>query len=138
MEGRSGADEKAEERRAGKETSMDVKILTKLGLLMMTPEAREERLNSLITGNKISCPAVGKLINEARDAMYVLTERESEAITEQDKIRIRWMLTKVNGEKVVQRMKQNELTQWAVELVNGEWLSAADYGEIVRAIMRME
>ena len=52
---------------------MDVKIMTKLGLLMMDPEAREERLNSLITGNRISCPAVGKLINEARDALYPRT-----------------------------------------------------------------
>ena len=70
---------------------------------MMTPEAREERLNSLITGNRISCPAVGKLINEARDALYVLTERDSEAVGEQDKIRIRWMLAKVDGEDAVNR-----------------------------------
>lgn len=117
---------------------MDVKILTKLGLLMMKPEVREERLNSLITGNKISCPAVGKLINEARDAMYVLTERESEAITEQDKIRIRWMLTKVDGEKEVQRMNPDELAEWAVELANGGWMNSSDYAEIVKAIMRME
>ena len=117
---------------------MDVKILTKLGLLMMKPEVREERINSLITGNQISCPAVAALINEARDAMYVLTERESEAITEQDRIRIRWMLTKVDGEKEVQRMNPDELAEWAVELVNGEWLSTADYAEIVRVIMRME
>ena len=117
---------------------MDVKILTKLGLLMMKPEVREERLNSLITGNKISCPAVAALINEARDAMYVLTERESEAVTEQDRIRIRWMLTKVDGEKEVQRMNPDELAGWAVELANGGGLDAADYKEIVGAIMRME
>ena len=117
---------------------MDVKILTKLGLLMMKPEVREERLNSLITGNKISCPAVAALINEARDAMYVLTERESEAVTEQDRIRIRWMLTKVDGEKEVQRMNPDELAGWAVELVNGEWMNSADYREIIGAIMRME
>ena len=117
---------------------MDVKILTKLGLLMMDPQVREERINSLITGNQIRCPAVAALINEARDAMYVLTERESEAITEQDRIRIRWMLTKVDGEKEVQRMNPDELAEWAVELANGEWLSAADYKEIVGAIMRME
>ena len=117
---------------------MDVKILTKLGLLMMDPQAREERLNSLITGNQISCPAVAALINDARDAMYVLTERDSDAVTEQDKIRIRWMLTKVDGEKAVQNMDPDELADWAVELVNGEWLSASDYAEIVRAIMRME
>lgn len=117
---------------------MDVKILTKLGLLMMDPQAREERLNSLITGNRISCPAVGKLINEARDAMYVLTERDSEAVTEQDKIRIRWMLAGIDGEKEVQRMNQNELRDWVVGLVNGEWLSTSDYAEIVRVIMRME
>ena len=117
---------------------MDVKILTKLGLLMMDPQAREERLNSLITGNRISCPAVGKLINDARDAMYVLTERESEAVTEQDKIRIRWMLSKVDGDKEVQRMNPDELTEWVVGLVNGGGLEAADYAEIVRAIMRME
>ena len=117
---------------------MDVKILTKLGLLMMKPEVREERLNSLITGNRISCPAVAKLINEARDAMYVLTERESEAVTEQDRIRIRWMLTKVDGEKEVQKMPPDELAEWAVELVNCGVLEAADYKEIVRAIMWME
>ena len=117
---------------------MDVKILTKLGLLMMKPEVREERLGSLINGNKISCPELAALINEARDAMYVLTERESEAITEQDKIRIRWMLTGIDGEDAVKHMNPDELAKWAVELVNGEWLSTADYGEIVRAIMRME
>ena len=117
---------------------MDVKILTKLGLLMMDPQVREERLNSLITGNQISCPAVGKLINDARDAMYVLTERESETVSEQDKIRIRWMLTKVDGEKEVQKMNPDELAEWAVELVNGGGLGAADYKEIVGAIMRME
>lgn len=117
---------------------MDVKILTKLGLLMMKPEVREERINALISGNQISCPAVAKLINEARDAMYVLTERDSEAVTEQDKIRIRWMLAKVDGEKEVQKMHPDELAAWAVELVNGGGLDAADYKEIVRAIMRME
>ena len=117
---------------------MDVKILTKLGLMMMAPEAKEERLSSLISGNKISCPAVAALINEARDAMYILTERESETVTEQDKIRIRWMLTKVDGEKEVQRMNPDELAGWAVELANGGGLDAADYKEIVGAIMRME
>ena len=117
---------------------MDVKILTKLWLLMMKPEVREERLNSLITGNQISCPAVAKLINDARDAMYVLTERESEAVTEQDKIRIRWMLTKVDGEKEVHMMNPDELAEWAVVLANGEWMNSADYKEIVGAIMRME
>ena len=117
---------------------MDVKILTKLGLLMMNPEAREERLNSLITGNQISCPAIAALINEARDAMYVLTERDSEAITEQDKIRIRWMLTGLDGEDVVKHMNPDELAAWAVELVNGGGLDAADYREIIGAIMRME
>ena len=106
--------------------------------LMMDPEAREERLKSLITGNRISCPAVGKLINEARDAMYVLTERESETVDEQSKIRIRWMLAKVDGDKEVQRMNPDELTDWVVGLVNGEWLSTSDYKEIVKAIMRME
>ena len=117
---------------------MDVKILTKLGLLMMEPKAREEWINALISGNRISCPAVAKLINDARDAMYVLTERESEAVTEQDRIRIRWMLTKVDGEKEVQRMNPDELAAWAVELVNGGGLDAADYREIIGAIMRME
>ena len=117
---------------------MDVKIMTKLGLLMMTPEAREERLNSLITGNRISCPAVGKLINEARDALYVLTERDSEAVGEQVKIRIRWMLAKVDGEDAVKHMNPDELTEWVVGLVNGEWLSSSDYAEIIGAIMRME
>ena len=117
---------------------MDVKIMTKLGLLMMEPQAREERLNSLITGKRISCPAVGKLINEARDAMYVLTERESDAVGEQDKIRIRWMLAKVDGDKEVQRMNPDELTEWVVGMVNGEWLSTSDYAEIVRVIMKME
>ena len=117
---------------------MDVKILTKLGLMMMAPEAREDRLGSLINGNKISCPELAALINDARDAMYVLTDRESEAVTEQDRIRIRWMLTKVDGEKEVQRMNPDELAQWAVELANGGGLEAADYAEIVRAIMRME
>ena len=117
---------------------MDVKILTKLGLLLMKPEVREERLGSLINGNKISCPELAALINDARDAMYVLTERESEAVTEQDRIRIRWMLTKVDGEKEVQRMNPDELAGWAVELANGGGLDAADYKEIVGAIMRME
>ena len=117
---------------------MDVKILTKLGLMMMEPKAREERINALISGNQISCPAVAALINEARDAMYILTERESETVTEQDKIRIRWMLTKVDGEKEVQRMNPDELAEWAVELANGGVLEAADYKEIVKAIMRME
>ncbi len=117
---------------------MDVKIMAKLGLMMMTPEAREERLNSLITGKRISCPAVVALINDARDALYVLTEKESEAVDEQNKIRIRWMLTGIDGEKEVQRMNPDELTEWVVGLVNGEWLSSSDYAEIVRAIMRME
>ena len=117
---------------------MDVKILTKLGLLMMDPQVREERLSSLISGNRVSCPAVAKLINDARDAMYVLTERDSEAITEQDRIRIRWMLTEIDGEKAVRSMNPDELAEWVVELVNGGGLDAADYKEIVKAIMRME
>ena len=117
---------------------MDVKIMTKLGLLMMDAQTREERLFSLITGNRISCPAVVALINDARDAMYALTEKDSKAVSEQDKIRIRWMLTGIDGEKVVKHMNPDELAGWVVNLVNGEWLSSSDYGDIIRAIMRME
>lgn len=99
---------------------------------------REERLSSLISRNQISCPAVAALINEARDACYALTEKESETADEQRRIQIRWMLTEIDGEKAVRSMNPDELAEWVVDLVNGEGLDAADYGEIVRAIMRME
>ena len=42
---------------------MDAKLLTRLGLLMMTPEAREERLSSIMQGSRIDCPALAALID---------------------------------------------------------------------------
>ena len=117
---------------------MDIKIITKLGLSMMTAEEREQRMSNVIRENEIDAAALASLINDCRDRCYVLTEREVEHITEQQKIQIRWMLTKISGKEEVQGMSPEEIVDFIMDLKSGVKYSFSEKMAIVEAIMRME
>ena len=118
---------------------MDAKLLTKLGLLMMTPEVREERMSSIMQGSRIDCPALAALIDECRDSFYAMTDQETENVDDQQKIQIRWMLSQIKGEDVIRNMNPNELAQWVIDLVETKGtLGNADFATIAKTMMKME
>ena len=96
---------------------MDIKIITKLAWSMMTAEKRHELMSRILKDNEIDAAALASLINDCRDRCYVLTEREVEHITEQQKIQIRWMLTKISGEEEVQGMSPEEIVDFTLPCV---------------------
>ena len=113
-----------------------IKEITKLGLMTMPGEKREELLCELVERNRISFPAMANLINAARDACYEMVDGEG---NEMERIRVRWMLSNINGDEIVRSMDPDELVEWAVSLKrNGARMTADEYTEIVRAIMKME
>ena len=116
---------------------MDIKILTKLGLSIMTPEAREERLDRVLKNNVIDAAALAELIDECREACSILTEVKVERITEQQKIQIRWMLSRISGKEAVAQMSVDELTEWVLELKAGGGYTFSEKAAIVQAIIRM-
>ena len=116
-----------------------VKTMTRLGLMLMTPEVRKERLDVLVDGGTVNCNEVARLIDEARDAIYVLTDQESETVDEQEKIKIRWMLTKVKGASVVRNMNEKELAAWVADLRENKTIcSTDDLKTVAKAMMRRE
>ena len=118
---------------------MDAKLLTRLGLLMMTPEAREARLSSIMQGSRIDCPALAALIDECRDSFYVMTDQETENVDDQQKIQIRWMLSRIKGVEVVRNMNPDKLAEWVVDLVETKGvLGSTDFSNIAKTMMKME
>ena len=93
-----------------------VKVITRMGLLMMDAQERNERIAALMTGNAIHCDKVGELIDACKDKCYELTARESEAVSEQEKIKIHWMLTRIDGVKAARGMDPDELAEWVLDL----------------------
>ena len=120
-------------------TDNDFPIITRMGLLFMDPKERKERLDALMDGNAIHCDKVGELIDACKEKCYELTARESEAVSEQEKIKIRWMLTRIDGLKVARQMDPDELAEWVFELrENGTIFSSSDLSTVARAMMKME
>ena len=116
-----------------------VKVITRMGLLFMDPEERKERIGALMDGNAIHCDKVGELIDVCKDKCYELTARESEAVSEQEKIKIRWMLTRIDGAKAARNMDPDELAEWVLDLrENGTIFSKDDLGKVAKAMMKME
>lgn len=76
-----------------------------------------EQLKSHLRGTRIDCPALAALIDECRDSFYAMTDLETENIDDQQKIQIRWMLSRIKGEDVVRTMHPDELAEWVVDLV---------------------
>ena len=115
-----------------------VKVITRMGLLFMDPKERKERLDALMDGNAIHCDKVGELIDACKDKCYELTARESEAVSEHEKIKIRWMLTRIDGLKAARQMEPDELAEWVLDLrENGTAFSIADLQKVARALMGM-
>ena len=105
----------------------------------MTPESRKERLSTIMQGSRIDCPAVAALINECIDSFYVMTEEETENVDDQQKIQIRWMLSRIKGEDVIRSMSPDELAEWVVDLVETKGtLGNADFATIAKTMMKME
>ena len=113
-----------------------IKVITRMGLVLMEPKAREERLEALMDGAAIDGKAVARLINDCRDACYVLAGRDSEKVSTQQKIQIRWMLTRIKGEEIVRRMDPDALAEWVVDLVkNRTAFSYEDLAVMAKALM---
>ena len=116
-----------------------VKVITRMGLLFMDPEERKARLDALMDGNAIHCDKVGELIDACKEKCYELTARESEAVSEQEKIKIRWMLTRIDGLKAARQMEPDELAEWVLDLrKNGTAFSSDDLGKVAKAMMKMD
>ena len=114
-----------------------VKLITRFGLMLMEPEERQDWINSLVTGKVIDCKAVGELIDTCKKKCYELTQAGSDAVSEQEKIQIRWMLTKVNGLQETRSMDPEELAEWVVDLrENGTMFSSSDLVMVAKAMMR--
>ena len=110
--------------------------ITRLGLMIMPEKKREELLCKLVERNRISLPAMVDLINAARHACYEMIDG---AGNKMERIRVRWMLSDIDGEEIIRSMDPDELAEWAVSLKeNGASMTADEYAEIVRAIMKME
>ena len=118
---------------------MDIKVLVRMGFSMMTPDAQEDRLNSIVQGNTIDAAAFAALINECRDACYAVTEMTTPNISEQQKIQIRWMLSRVDGKKEVRNMDPDELVAWVLDLrENKGKYSFSEKMSVFKALMKME
>ena len=116
-----------------------IKVITRMGLVLMEPKVREERLDALMDGAAIQGKEVARLIDECRDACYALAGRDSEKVSTQQKIQIRWMLTRIKGEDVVRNMDPDELAEWVLDLrKNKTAFSASDLGTVAKALMGME
>ena len=116
-----------------------VKVITRLGLILMEPERREQILAELIDGNTINLPAVADLIDECKSQCYAFSFRESEAVSEHEKVRIRWMLSRIDGTKAVKNMNPDELAEWVLDLKeHGTAFSTEDLGKVARAMMGMD
>ena len=113
-----------------------IKVITRMGLLMMDAKERNERIAALMTDNAIHCDKVGELINACKDKCYELTQGESHAVSEAEKIQIRWMLTKIDGAKEARRMDPDELAEWVLDLrENGTAFSPEDLWKVAKAMM---
>jgi hypothetical protein len=116
-----------------------VKVITRMGLLFMDPKERKERLDALIDGNAIHCDKVGELIDACKEKCYELTQNGSQAVSEAEKIKIRWMLTRIDGLKEARSMDPDELAEWVFDLrKNGTIFSSDDLGTVAKAMMKME
>ena len=68
-----------------------------------------------------------------------MTDEETENVDEQQKIQIRWMLSRIKGEEVVRSMHPNELAEWVVDLVETKGtLRQTDFSTIAKTMMKME
>ena len=116
-----------------------VKIITRMGMMLMESEEREERLEGLMTGNIIHCDKIGELIDACKDKCYALTENGSDAVSEQQKIQIRWMITRIDGLEAAQGMDPEELIDWVMDLCeNKTAFSKSELGTVAKAIMMRE
>ena len=116
-----------------------VKVITRMGLMLMEPEERDERLERLMTDNVIHCDLVGELIDACRDKCYELSRGDSQAVSEQQKIQIRWMLARINGADTVHSMDPEELIDWVINLrENKTEFSKSELASVGRAIMMRE
>lgn len=101
-------------------------------------------------GTKIHGDRVAALINECRDACYLLTEKEQSndqtaknslhrPVSEQEMINIRWMLTRMDGKQIVQNMKPEELVEWVLDLREcGPKMNTEELMAMAKVVMKRE
>ena len=116
-----------------------VKVLTRMGLMMMDPETRRERLDGIMDGSHIHCDKVIEMVEACKEKCYELTSGESESFSEKEKIKIRWMLTRINAEEAVRNMNPDELAKWVRDLrENGPAFSSSDFAKVAKVLIRLE
>ena len=116
-----------------------VKVITRLGLILMEPEKRNKLLAELIDGKTLRGDKVAELIEACKENCYNFSFRESEAVGEGEKVKIRWMLSRIDGTRVVNRMDPDELAEWVLDLrENGTAFSTEDLAKVARAMMHYE
>ena len=116
-----------------------VKVITRLGLILMERERREQMLAELIEGKTLRGDKVAALIDECKSQCYEFSFRDSEAVGESEKVRIRWMFSRIDGKKAVKNMNPDELAEWVLDMrKNGTAFSAEDLGKVARAMMGMD
>ena len=116
-----------------------VKVITRLGLILMEPEKRNKLLAELIESKTLRGDKVAELIDECKSQCYEFSFRDSEAVGESEKVRIRWMLMNINGKDVVRNMDPDELAEWVLDLrENGTAFSTEDLAKVARAMLHYE
>ena len=112
-----------------------LKVLIRFGLMGMDSKTREEKLNEVIQGNRISGSVLAKLIDECLDICYNLTEREG--VDEYQKIQIRWMLERIDGKEAVYNMDPEEIVELVLDLKQ-ECFTSEELKTIVKSVMKRE
>ena len=92
------------------------KRITEIGLLMLTEEARRERIAALMDGHNIDGSKVASLIDECAAAAGLYLEQNQGKVSAEDAELIKSHLKHINGKSAVAAMESNELAAWVLDL----------------------
>ena len=84
------------------------KLVGELGLLLMRPNVRRDRLNGLMEGNTIHADKVAALLDECKVSLLDFAEKHEETET------IKAMLEKIDGKTVVAMSTGDDLAEWVM------------------------
>ena len=90
--------------------------MTEIGLTLMTPKARRERVASLLNDGHIDCERVAALIDECVSAAKLYVDKNEDKGTAADVELIKSYLSKTVGKDAVAEFDDNELAEWVMDL----------------------
>ena len=82
------------------------KLVGELGLLLMRPNVRRDRLNGLMEGNTIHADKVAALLDECKVSLLDFVKEKDETI--------KAMLEKIDGKTVVAMSTGDDLAEWVM------------------------